>query len=61
MHISKATGAPIEGSPTRALKVTPPFDGFYFIDLSADKTDYLRAVCGDRSDVDIHTGIRTPI
>jgi three-Cys-motif partner protein len=36
--------------------VTPPFDGFYFIDLNADKTDYLRTVCGNRSDVDIHTG-----
>jgi three-Cys-motif partner protein len=38
------------------LKVTPPFDGFYFIDLNADKTDYLRSVCGNRSDVEIHTG-----
>jgi three-Cys-motif partner protein len=56
MHISKTTGSAIEGSPTRALKVIPPFDGYCFIDLNADKTDYLRAVCGDRSDVDIYTG-----
>jgi three-Cys-motif partner protein len=56
MHISKTTGSAIEGSPTRALKVMPPFDGYCFIDLNADKTDYLRAVCSDRSDVDIHTG-----
>jgi three-Cys-motif partner protein len=56
IHLSKTTGAPIEGSPTRALKVTPPFDRFYFIDLNADKTDYLCGVCGDRSDVEIHTG-----
>ena len=34
----------------------PPFDGFCFIDLNADKTEYLRAICGDRPDVDIHTG-----
>ena len=49
-------GQAIEGSPARALKVTPPFDAFYFIDLNADKTDYLRSICGDRSDVHIHTG-----
>lgn len=56
VHLSRRTGTRIEGSPARALKVTPPFDGFYFIDLNADKTDYLRAACGDRPDVHIHTG-----
>lgn len=56
IHLSKKTKAPIEGSPARALKITPPFDAFYFIDLNADKTDYLRAICGDRSNVHIHTG-----
>ena len=56
VHVSKTTGAAIEGSPTRALKVTPPFGGFCFIDLNANKTDYLRTVCGDRRDVDIYTG-----
>ena len=29
-------------SSTRALKITPPFDGFYFIDLDRDKADYLQ-------------------
>ena len=56
VHIAKKTKAEVEGSPSRALKVRPPFDGYCFIDLNADKTDYLRAICGDRSDVDIHTG-----
>jgi three-Cys-motif partner protein len=56
VHVSKRTKAPIEGSPARALKIAPPFDAFYFIDLNADKTDYLRAICGNRSDVHIHTG-----
>jgi three-Cys-motif partner protein len=56
VHVSRRTKARIEGSPSRALKVTPPFDGFHFIDLDADKTDYLRAACGDRSDVHVHTG-----
>lgn len=56
VHVSKKTRVAIEGSPARALKITPPFDAFYFIDLNADKTDYLRSICGDRSDVHIHTG-----
>jgi three-Cys-motif partner protein len=56
VHLSRTTKTRIEGSPARALKVTPPFDGFYFIDLNADKTGYLRATCGNRSDVHIHTG-----
>ncbi|MGB8413221.1 MAG: three-Cys-motif partner protein TcmP [Candidatus Binatus sp.] len=56
VHRSKRTGNPIEGSPTRALKVSPPFDRYYFIDLDEGKTDYLRSICGDRSDVVIHTG-----
>jgi three-Cys-motif partner protein len=38
------------------LKVQPPFDGYCFNDLNKDKTDYLRAICGDREEVDIHTG-----
>jgi three-Cys-motif partner protein len=56
VHVSKKTRVAIEGSPTRALKIAPPFDAFYFIDLNANKTDYLRAICGDRPDVHIHTG-----
>jgi three-Cys-motif partner protein len=61
VHRSKRTGAPIEGSPTRALKVSPPFDGYYFIDLNPEKTDYLRSTCGNRSDVHIRTGDCTEI
>jgi three-Cys-motif partner protein len=55
-HRSKTTGSIVEGSPARALSITPPFDGYYFIDLSAEKTDYLRSICGNRSDVHIYTG-----
>ena len=46
----------VEGSPTIALNVQPRFDAYCFIDLNADKTGYLRTICGDRQDVDIHTG-----
>jgi three-Cys-motif partner protein len=56
VHLSKRTKEEIEGSPARALKVAPPFDGFYFIDMDADKTAHLQKLCRGRSDVHIHTG-----
>ena len=56
VHLSKQTGIEIEGSPARALKVSPSFDGFYFIDVDADKTAFLRSRWGSRSDVHIYTG-----
>lgn len=59
IHVSKRTRKPVEGSPARALKVSPPFDGFYFIDLNPKKTSYLQKLCEDRSDVQIHTGDAT--
>jgi three-Cys-motif partner protein len=48
MHVSKRTGEQVEGSPARALKVVPPFDGFYFIDMNADKTAHLQNLCEGR-------------
>lgn len=59
VHVSKRTGGQVEGSPARALKVSPPFDHFYFIDLDKDKTKHLETLCVDRSDVTIHTGDST--
>lgn len=55
-HIVKDTREQIEGSPARALKISPPFDGFYFIDMNADKTAHLEKLCEGRKDVQIHTG-----
>lgn len=55
-HLSKQTGERIDGSPVRALRITPPFDRFYFIDLNRHKTDYLEKLCEGRSNVEIHTG-----
>lgn len=60
VHISKRTRGQVEGSPARALKVSPPFDHFYFIDMDADKTRHLATLCSGRTDVDIHTGDSTP-
>jgi three-Cys-motif partner protein len=56
VHLSKKTTAQVEGSPSRALKISPPFDGYYFIDIDRKKTSYLKTICGNRSDVHIHTG-----
>jgi three-Cys-motif partner protein len=54
-HVSKKDKIVVEGSPARALKISPPFDGYYFIDLDRGKTDYLRSICGNRGDVQIYT------
>lgn len=64
VHVVKRTRQQIEGSPARALKIAPPFDGFYFIDLNKDKTAYLQTLCEGRSDVhiindDANTYLRT--
>jgi three-Cys-motif partner protein len=59
VHLSKRTRGQVEGSPARALKVSPPFDHFYFIDMDADKTRHLATLCAGRTDVDIHTGDST--
>lgn len=60
VHLSKRTGEPINGSPARAVKIDPPFDGFYFIDMNADKTAYLEKVRAGRLDIHIHTGDTNP-
>jgi three-Cys-motif partner protein len=55
VHVSKRTGSQVEGSPARALKVSPPFDHFYFIDMNPEKTAHLATLCQGRGDVDIVT------
>ena len=55
-HVVKGTHEQIEGSPVRALRISPPVDGFYFIDLDAGKTAYLEKLCEGRPDVHIHRG-----
>jgi three-Cys-motif partner protein len=55
-HISKSSGSHIDGSPARALKISPPFDGFFFIDMNEKKTAHLKRLCGSRGDVHIETG-----
>jgi three-Cys-motif partner protein len=55
-HISKDTGKRVDGSPQRALKISPQFDGYYFIDMNPDKTAWLQNIARNRTDVHIHTG-----
>ena len=50
--------AEVEGSPTIALKVQPRFDAYCFL-VSMPTNGYLRTICGDRQDIDIHTGTQT--
>jgi three-Cys-motif partner protein len=60
-HISKASGQRVEGSPSRALRITPPFDHFYFIDLEAKKTANLEKRYGGNPKVTIRTGDATKL
>lgn len=55
-HISKTTQESIEGSPVRALKVTPPFKHYHFIDLDGNKTAYLEKTTKGYSNVTVYNG-----
>jgi three-Cys-motif partner protein len=55
-HIAKGTGEFLPGSPTNALNVRPPFREYHFIDLNAEKLDYLQKLVGARKDVHIYEG-----
>ncbi len=53
-HISKSSGALVEGSPTRALRCG--FSHCHLIDLDGDKTQLLRQIADGRDDVTVYTG-----
>lgn len=56
VHVSKTTGEFVLGSPLNALRVQPPFRGYFLIDLDGEKIAALREVVGDRPDVRIREG-----
>ena len=56
IHLTKATGETVEGSPRIALEIEPPFRRYYFIDLDGDRVEFLRQSVGERSDVAILPG-----
>lgn len=55
-HLSRETKGIIPGSPLNALHVEPPFDQLYLIDLDGKKTDILKELTRDRSNVHIYQG-----
>lgn len=56
LHISKASGEFIKGSPTIALEIEPKFSQYHLIDLDADKAASLRDLAERRDNVFIYHG-----
>ncbi|MFO1502108.1 MAG: three-Cys-motif partner protein TcmP [Verrucomicrobiota bacterium] len=48
LHIRKAGGEQVLGSPLVALGVQPPFDEYHFIDLDGEKVGFLKSQVGSR-------------
>jgi three-Cys-motif partner protein len=61
VHVSKATGQYIPGSPVNALLVHPSFREYHLIDIDRQKVASLRRFTKGRSDVHIHEGDCNPI
>ena len=55
IHLSKRTGEMVDGSPLIALKTTPPFFEYHFIDADPARADQLRSISGPRTDVHIYS------
>ena len=56
VHLSRATGEFIPGSPLNALQIQPPFKEFHFIDADGDRASQLLKLAGNRSDVFAYSG-----
>jgi three-Cys-motif partner protein len=55
-HKAKGSDRIIEGSPTRALAVDPPFDFLHFVDSDGDRAAQLKKLSADRSNVSVYHG-----
>jgi three-Cys-motif partner protein len=55
IHLSKTTKEVVDGSPQIALKTTPPFSEYHFIDSDPKRAEQLRGIAGDRKDVHIYS------
>ncbi len=55
VHLSKRTGEMVDGSPLIALKTTPPFSEYHFIDADPARAEQLRGISGPRDDVHIYS------
>lgn len=56
VHLQKATGKLVPGSPLNALAIKPPFREFFLIDLNGDKVGHLKRLVGDRANVHVLHG-----
>ena len=56
MHLSRATGEMVPGSPLNALQVEPHFREYHLIDLDGVKAAALRALVADRPEVHVYEG-----
>jgi three-Cys-motif partner protein len=55
-HKAKGSDRIIDGSPTRALAVDPPFESFHFVDLDGKRVDSLKKISAGRPNVTVHHG-----
>ncbi len=55
-HKAKGADRIIEGSPTRALSVEPPFEAFYFVDSNEERTSELKRLSTGRPEVNVYHG-----
>ncbi len=56
VHISRATGDLVPGSPLNALSIEPPFREYHYIDLDSIKVESLEDIAGERKDIFIYNG-----
>ncbi len=54
-HLSKTTGEVVDGSPLIALKTTPPFSEYHFIDSDPRRAKQLKVMAGRRTDVHVYS------
>jgi three-Cys-motif partner protein len=55
-HKAKGSDRIIEGSPTRALAVDPPFEFFHFVDSDEGRATELKRLSADKPNVQVHHG-----
>jgi three-Cys-motif partner protein len=55
-HTAKGSDRVIEGSPTRALSVDPPFESFHFVDIDGARVAELQRISAGRSNVSVYQG-----